>query len=240
MVYVSHCTSTMDGNNTQVIWCKTPDGQSLMKRGDKGVTSFQYTISSKHIFPLTSSFSFNRNYPCPQELFMGQLGLKVNLFLDQFKLIFDPLFDLLSVESELARSVGEIKDRNVRLGINLSPNSEDAFARCRYRASHFVSQSGSESDNAVDGGTNFKGHLGIHDNMHATSLSLHETSSSAACWSRHLIWLTHPIANSVVEFDVAPMLANLKEPSLLKSSKPPAIMTLALPERMLLQAISMD
>jgi len=129
----------MDGNNTQVIWCKTPDGQSLTKRGHMGVTSFQHTISSKHIFPLMSSFSFNRNYPCLQELFAGQLGLKVNLFLDQFKLIFDPLFDLLSVESKLARSVGEIKDRNVRLGINLSPNSEDTFARCRYRASCFVS-----------------------------------------------------------------------------------------------------
>ncbi len=33
--------------------------------------------------------------------------------------------------------------------------------------------------------------------MHATSLSLHETSSSAAHWLRHLIWLTCPIANSV-------------------------------------------
>src|SRR5260370_40169996 len=151
MAYVSHCTSTVEGNNTQVIWCKTTDSQSLTKRGDTGVTSFQYTISSKHIFPLMSSFSFNRNYPCLQELFMGQLGLKVNLFLDQFELIFDPLFDLLSVESELVRSVGEIKDRDVRLGINLSPNSEDAFARGRYRASCFVSQSGSESDNAVDG-----------------------------------------------------------------------------------------
>ena len=139
MAYISHCTSTVDGNNAQVIWCKTPDGQSLTKRGDMGVTSFQHTISSKHIFPLMSSFSFDRNYLCPQELFAGQLGLKVDLFLDQFKLIFNPLFDLLSVESKLVRSVGEIKDRNVRLGINLSPNSEDAFARCRYRVSCFVS-----------------------------------------------------------------------------------------------------
>src|SRR5260370_42577688 len=52
MAYVSHCTSTMDGNNAQVIWCKTPDSQSSMKRGNTRITSFQHTISTskRHIY----------------------------------------------------------------------------------------------------------------------------------------------------------------------------------------------
>jgi len=52
MAYVSHCTSTMDGNNAQVIWCNTPDSQSSMKRGNTGITSFQHTVSTSksHIY----------------------------------------------------------------------------------------------------------------------------------------------------------------------------------------------
>src|SRR5260370_18960744 len=65
MAYVSHCTSTMDGNNAQVIWCKTPDSQSSMKRGNTRITSFQHTIStSKHCIyldPESKEWSAQRN-----------------------------------------------------------------------------------------------------------------------------------------------------------------------------------
>jgi hypothetical protein len=51
---------------------------------------------------------------------------------------------------------------------------------------------------------------------------------------------SRPIANSVSELLVAFMLANSYDPSSEKSSKPPAIMTLALPERIVSHAISSD
>lgn len=51
---------------------------------------------------------------------------------------------------------------------------------------------------------------------------------------------SRPIANSVSALLVAFMLANSIEPSSLMSSKPPAIMTLAFPDRMVSQAISRD
>lgn len=51
---------------------------------------------------------------------------------------------------------------------------------------------------------------------------------------------SRPAANSVVELLVAFMFANSNEPSSEKSSKPPAIMTLALPLRMVSHAMSRD
>ena len=51
---------------------------------------------------------------------------------------------------------------------------------------------------------------------------------------------SRPIANSVSALLVAFMFANSYEPSSLRSSKPPASMTFALPERSVSHAISMD
>ena len=51
---------------------------------------------------------------------------------------------------------------------------------------------------------------------------------------------SRPIASSVSVLLVAFMLANSNEPSSLKSSKPPAIMTFALPLKIVSQAISTD
>merc|ERR1712225_16480 len=51
---------------------------------------------------------------------------------------------------------------------------------------------------------------------------------------------SRPLANSVSVLLVAFMLANSYEPSSEKSSKPPANMTFALPDKMVSQAISTD
>lgn len=51
---------------------------------------------------------------------------------------------------------------------------------------------------------------------------------------------SRPMANSVSALLVAFMLANSYEPSSLKSSKPPASMIFALPERSVSHAISID
>ncbi len=51
---------------------------------------------------------------------------------------------------------------------------------------------------------------------------------------------SRPIANSVSALLVALMFANLQEPSSLMSSKPPAIMALALPDKRVSHAVSRE
>jgi hypothetical protein len=86
-------------------------------------------------------------------------------------------------------------------------------------------------------------------------LSFHELRESAESLGKEKINLTparvvvvgrdisvgsRPIANSVSALLVAFMFANSYEPSSLRSSKPPAIMTFAFPDKIVSHAISRD
>lgn len=117
-------------------------------------------------------------------------------------------------------------------------------------------RSRSEGEDAANGSPNFQGCFRTHNNMHAGTLGFHElqtivsstqdvirmlhTPARVVVAGRDISVGSRPIANSVSALLVAFMLANSNEPSSLRSSKPPAIITFALPDKIVSQAISSD
>lgn len=63
-------------------------------------------------------------------------------------LVLEPLSNLLAAEVQLSRSVSNIEDREICLGVDLAADGENAFARRRDKSPSFIT--GGEKVNASD------------------------------------------------------------------------------------------
>lgn len=177
---------------TEIIRSETPDSECSSYGGHSRILPFEHTIGSQGVLLLTDCLAFDDGNTLSEELLLLVLGNRLDLELEEVVLVLDPLSDLLPSESNLTRSVVEVKDRRVGLEGNLTPDGQNTLARGRDGSASLIAimkgeyrpdENGNltslrrrrgEGDDTADGSTNLEGSLGAHDNLDTTALGLHE------------------------------------------------------------------
>ena len=142
--YVRASAGPVDGEHTKIVGSKTPDGKGAAERRDTRIGTLEHSIRGKSVPLLTGCFFLHVGDASCNILFVDSVTTalaELELLLKLLALVIQPLCNLLATERQLARAVGEIKDRKGVIGVKFTSDGKGAATRCRNRPTSLVTGS---------------------------------------------------------------------------------------------------
>jgi hypothetical protein len=102
----------VDGEHANVVSRETPHSERTTKRRNPCICALEHAICRKGIVLLTSGFRLNVGYAGTDIvcIIVAMALAELDLFLQLFLLVLQPLRNLLPAEGKLTRAVGKIKN----------------------------------------------------------------------------------------------------------------------------------